>query len=57
MVDWIKGDNVKPVPEDGLYLAGEKILKPAMSIIQDGYRISHSTNGRNKLLRLILLSQ
>lgn len=56
MVKWLQGDNVKPVPEDGLYLAGEKILRPAMSIIQDGYCMNHSVNGRNKLLRAAAIS-
>lgn len=56
MVNWLNGDDVKPVPEDGLYLAGEKILKPSMSIIQDAYRVNHANNGRDKLLRAAAIS-
>jgi hypothetical protein len=56
MVDWLKGDDIKPVPEDGLYLAGEKILRPVTSIIHDGYGIDQSFSGRNKLLRAAAIS-
>jgi hypothetical protein len=51
MVNWLNGDDVKPVPEEGLYLAGEKVLKPVINIIHDGYGIDQSFSGRNKLLR------
>jgi hypothetical protein len=56
MVKWIKGDDVKPVPEEGLYIAGEKILMPAMNIISEAYNLPPSFSGRNKLLRAAAIS-
>jgi hypothetical protein len=47
----IKSDDIRPVPEDGVYLAGEKVLMPVMQIISDVYLIPARAPGRNKLLR------
>jgi hypothetical protein len=47
----ISSDDIKPIPEDGVYIAGEKILMPVMQIISDAYFIPSTIPGRNKLLR------
>jgi hypothetical protein len=47
----INSDDIRPVPEDGVYLAGEKVLMPVMQIISDAYLIPVTAPGRNKLLR------
>jgi hypothetical protein len=47
----INSDDIRPVPEDGVYLAGEKVLMPVMQIISDAYLIPVTAPGRNRLLR------